>query len=139
MTGTLLITALSLSLYFFSAQTCRCSTLKERQQRRQLKTFYSHCRATLGLHSSRAWWPLAPNICPLATRKSQIFHTNHVGHPRFYSFRALGSLQFSLEHSLAERQANLKHFCCCFQSLIRLKILRCCNLSLQNSNVKQQT
>ena len=33
-------------------------------------------------------------FCPRATRKS------YARHPRFYSFRALGSLQFSLEHSL---------------------------------------
>ena len=31
-----------------------------------------------GLCSSRAWWPLAPNFCSRATRKSQIFHTNHM-------------------------------------------------------------
>ena len=31
-----------------------------------------------GLCSSRAQWPLAPNFCPRATRKSQIFHTNHM-------------------------------------------------------------
>ena len=31
-----------------------------------------------GLCSSRARWPLAPSFCPWATRKSQIFHTNHV-------------------------------------------------------------
>ena len=28
-------------------------------------------------------------------------HSNYIaGHPRFYNFRALGSLQFSFEHSL---------------------------------------
>ena len=42
-----------------------------------------------GLCSSRAWWPLAPNFCPRATRKSQIFHTNHM----------LGTLDFTVsEH-----------------------------------------
>ena len=45
---------------------------------------------TPGLCSSRAQWPLVPNFCPRATRKSQIFHTNYM----------LGTLQFSLEHSL---------------------------------------
>ena len=41
------------------------------------------------LCSSRAWWPLASNFCPQATRKSQIFHTNHV----------LGTLDFTVsEH-----------------------------------------
>ena len=54
-----------------------------------------------GLCSSRTRWPPAPNFCSRATRKSQIFHTNHMlGYPGFYRFRALGSLQFSLEHSL---------------------------------------
>ena len=38
-----------------------------------------------GLCSSRARWPLAPNFCPRATRKSQIFHTNHT----------LGTLDFT--------------------------------------------
>ena len=42
-----------------------------------------------GLCSSRAWWPLAPNFCPWATRKSQIFHTNPM----------LGTLDFTVsEH-----------------------------------------
>ena len=42
--------------------------------------------ATSGLCSSRAQWPLAPNFCPRATRKSQIFHTNHM----------LGTLDFTV-------------------------------------------
>ena len=42
-----------------------------------------------GLCSSRARWPLAPNFCPRATKKSQIFHTNHL----------LGTLDFTVsEH-----------------------------------------
>ena len=42
-----------------------------------------------GLCSTRAQWPLAPNFCPRATRKSQIFHTNHM----------LGTLDFTVsEH-----------------------------------------
>ena len=48
------------------------------------------------VYSSRAKWPLAPNFSSCAKRKSYFFHTNHI-----YSFRALDSLQFSLEHSLA--------------------------------------
>ena len=37
----------------------------------------------------RARWPLAPNFCPRATRKSQIFHSNHM----------LGTLDFTVsEH-----------------------------------------
>ena len=44
---------------------------------------------TSGLCSGRAWWPLAPNFCPWATRKSHIFHTNHM----------LGTLDFTVsEH-----------------------------------------
>ena len=39
--------------------------------------------------SSRARWPLVSNFCPRATRKSQIFHTNHM----------LGTLDFTVsEH-----------------------------------------
>ena len=54
-----------------------------------------------GLCSSRARWPLVPNLCPWATRKSLDFSYKS-RHPRFYNFRALGSLQlFSLVHSLA--------------------------------------
>ena len=56
--------------------------------------------AMAGLCSSRARWPLAPNFCPQATRKSQIFHTNH----------KLGSLQFSLHHSLEWDQHDTE-FC----------------------------
>ena len=40
-----------------------------------------------GLCSSRAWWPLVPNFCPWATRKPQIFHTNHM----------LGTLDFTVQ------------------------------------------
>ena len=29
-----------------------------------------------------------------------LLYKSYTGHPRFYMFRALGSLQFSLEHSL---------------------------------------
>ena len=39
-----------------------------------------------GLCSSRAQWPLAPNFCPWATRKTQIFQTNHM----------LGTLDFTV-------------------------------------------
>ena len=46
-------------------------------------------RHIAGLCSSSARWPLAPNFCPRATRKSQIFHTNHM----------LGTLDFTVsEH-----------------------------------------
>ena len=51
--------------------------------------------------SNRAQWSLVPNFCSCSTRKSYFFHTNsYTGHSRFYSFRALGAIQFSLEHSL---------------------------------------
>ena len=33
---------------------------------------------------------------------------SYAGHPRFYSFRALGSFQFSLEHSLGQGAFNRK-------------------------------
>ena len=33
---------------------------------------------TSRLCSSRAQWPLAPNFCSWATRKSYFFHTNHM-------------------------------------------------------------
>ena len=46
-------------------------------------------KVAAGVCSSRAWWPLAPNFCSRATRKSQIFHTNHM----------LGNLDFTVsEH-----------------------------------------
>ena len=67
------------------------------------------CQLTAGLYFGRALWPPAPSFCSQVTRKSY-FHTNHNdyndGHPRFYSFRALGSFQFSLEHGI--RQSHCK-------------------------------
>ena len=42
-------------------------------------------KLSAGLCSSRARWPLTPNFCSLATRKSHIFHTNHM----------LGALDFT--------------------------------------------
>jgi len=38
-----------------------------------------------GLCSSGAWWPMVPNFCSWATRKSKSFHTNHM----------LGTLDFT--------------------------------------------
>ena len=49
------------------------------------------------LHCSRPWWPLVPNFCSWASRKS---YKSYAGHLGFYRFRALGSLQFFLEQSL---------------------------------------
>ena len=43
------------------------------------------CTYSSGLCSSRPRWPLPPNFCSRATRKSQIFHTNHM----------LGTLNFT--------------------------------------------
>ena len=66
-------------------------------------------KITTGLCSSRAQWPLAPNYCSRAIRKSFFFsNKSYAGHPRFYSFGALGSLQFSLEHSLVTSFSEMK-------------------------------
>ena len=52
--------------------------------------------------SSRAWWPLAPNFCLRATRKSQIFHTNHM----------LGTLDFTVsEHPSIFLRAQPCFYC----------------------------
>ena len=48
-----------------------------------------------GWCSIRVRWPLAPNFCGFT-------YKSYAGQLRFYSFRALGSLQFPLEHSLAD-------------------------------------
>ena len=45
--------------------------------------------------------PLAPTFCSWVSRQSLVFQTKScAGHPRFYWFRALDSLQFSLDNSL---------------------------------------
>ena len=52
--------------------------------------------------SSRARWPVAPNFCSWATRNLSFFiGIIDAGHTGFHKFRALGSHQFFLEHSLA--------------------------------------
>ena len=51
--------------------------------------------------------PLVPNFCSPVTRKS-FFSYKYTGHPGFHSFRALGSLQFSLEHSLGINEIKTK-------------------------------
>ena len=61
------------------------------------------------LCSSRAWWPLVPNFCPWATENLPSFTKSYAGHPRFYRFWELSSLQCSLEHSLADWWANSPH------------------------------
>ena len=60
-----------------------------------LEHFISHAQKSIfldtmtGLCSSGVQWPLVPNFCPRATRKTQIFHTN----------RMLGTLDFTVsEH-----------------------------------------
>ena len=50
-----------------------------------------------GLCSGRTQWPLVPIFCSWVTSFS---YKSYAGHPRFNSFRTLGSLQFSFEHSL---------------------------------------
>ena len=59
--------------------------------------------------SSRARWPLVPNLSSWATENLPSFTKSYAGHPRFYRFRVLGSLQRSLEHSLADWWANSPH------------------------------
>ena len=59
--------------------------------------------------SSRARWPLVPNLSSWATENLPSFTKSYAGHPRFYRFRVLGSLQCSLEHSLADWWANSPH------------------------------
>ena len=53
--------------------------------------------ASSRLCSSRARWPMASNFCSQPTRKSLLFHRNHM----LCTLDALGSLQFLLGHSLA--------------------------------------
>ena len=50
---------------------------------------------------------LAPNFCSWLTRKS---YKSYAGQPKFYSFRALDSLQISLEHCLVFRQKGQKPY-----------------------------
>ena len=85
---------------------CSCKTKSARSS--NISCFFLIKQCYSGLCSSRAQWPLAPNFCSQAIRKSYFFHTNHMLGTLdfFYSFGALGSLQFSLEHSL------VKYFIC---------------------------
>lgn len=54
-----------------------------------------------GLCSCRAWWPLVPNLHSWVTQKSYFFSCkSYAEHPKFYRFRVLCSLEFSLKHSL---------------------------------------
>ena len=72
------------------------------------------------LCSSRAWWPLAPNFCSWATRVLVFPYKSYAGQPRIYSFRALGSLQFSLEHS--RYKWSPKKLCvCCLLSFCNIR------------------
>ena len=64
----------------------RASRAREPRYESSCPCYYSQIEG-LGLPgpcSSRARWALAPNFCSWATRKSQIFHTNHMlGTPDF--------------------------------------------------------
>ena len=52
--------------------------IKTRQLPYSVAKVHFEFRQHSGLCSSRARWPLAPNFCSRATRKSQIFHTNRM-------------------------------------------------------------
>ena len=67
---------------------------------------------TTGLCSCRAWWLLAPNLCSWATRKSQIFHTNHMLGTLVLQFQSTGLPSiFSLVPYLVSGLQN-HHFSC---------------------------
>ena len=62
------------------------------------------------LCSSRARWPQAPNFCSWVTRKSQIFHTNHM----------LGSLDFTGSENWAP--FNVPYSTALFEELARFNL-----------------
>ena len=106
------------------------------------------------LCSSRAWWPLAPNFCSWATRVLVFPYKSYAGQPRIYSFRALGSLQFSLEHSRYKWSPKKLCVCCLLSfcnirkiwqpldlnnAIIKWWLQPLCNgISNQNSNLQQK-
>ena len=56
-----------------------------------------------GLCSSRARWPMVPNFCSQATRKSYYFHTNHMlGTLDFTGSERRAPFNFPLGHSFRE-------------------------------------
>ena len=63
------------------------------------------------LCSSISWWPTALNFRSWETRKSCFLHNyaTLTGHPGFYRFRALGFLQFFLEHGLVRVCKLMQH------------------------------
>ena len=82
-------------------KTVKCNSFQS-SSRLSVCTFLLYLPCSLyfqgcALHCSRAWWPLVPNFCSWASRKS---YKSYAGHLGFYRFRALSSLQFFLEQSL---------------------------------------
>ena len=66
-------------------------------------TYFVACLRSALMVLKRKWDQgcTMPNLCSWATRKSyNVFfsYKSYAGHPGFHKFRALGSLQFSLEH-----------------------------------------
>ena len=73
------------------------------------------------LCSSRAWWPPAPTFCQLENTPS--LTQWYAGHPRFYRFRELGALQWTLEHSLEYN--NALFVSSCWILIITLQSCKC--------------
>ena len=73
----------------------------------KMKGFNVSGGITTLLTSSRTQWALVTNFCSQATRKSYfLLEKAHAGHPGYFRFRALGSLQFFLEYSLGMETEN---------------------------------
>ena len=87
-----------------------------------------------GCALAEQWSPLAPNFCSWPTRVLVFPYKSYAGQPRIYSFRALGSLQFYLEHSRYEWSPKKLCVCCLLSFCNIRKIWQ--PLDLNNAIVK---
>ena len=79
-----------------------------------------------GLCSSRARWPLVPKFCSWATRKTQIFHTNHM----------LGTLGFTVSEHWAPFNFPQSTALGCGKS--NMGLVYCGNIWLQVNELPRQ-
>ena len=79
---------------------------------------------TAGLYSGSAWWPVAPNFCSWATRKSYFFHTNHMlGASDFTSSEHWASFSFSWSTALTRGWIILAPYVSWIQSICSKRVL----------------
>ena len=127
-----LVTIFILSICYYSTLQLYLSNIPAKKRKREREKKENYCLLFVssvqqGCALAEPGGPVAPNFCPRATRKSQIFHTNHTlgtldftdsedWAPFNFPIRALKIIKISVTHPHAY----------CFLRLLSLSPTVCC-------------